>query len=64
MGVCMPTLVSESKTIHRENGYLTAFGEDEEIIRSTQVPGCHLRREWLNPDKLPEVASCLEMTKQ
>lgn len=44
----------------RENGYLTAFGEDEDIIRSTQVTGFHLRREWLDPDKLPEVAGCLE----
>jgi Uma2 family endonuclease len=45
---------------HREGELLTAFGEDEEIIRSTQVPGFHLRRSWLDPEKLPEVAACLE----
>jgi Uma2 family endonuclease len=45
----------------REGDFLTAFAEDEEIIRSTQVPGFFLKREWLDPEKLPEVAACLEV---
>lgn len=45
---------------HRIDGILTAFGEDEEIIRSTRVPGFFLRRSWLDPENLPNVASCLE----
>lgn len=40
---------------------LTTFVEDEEIIRSTQVPGFLLHRVWLDPANLPDVASCLEM---
>jgi Uma2 family endonuclease len=43
----------------REGEFLTAFGEDEEIIRSTQVPGFQLRRSWLDPAGLPPVADCL-----
>lgn len=43
----------------REDGILTAFGEDEEILRSSQVPGFQLRRSWLDPEKLPAVADCL-----
>ena len=43
----------------REGEILTAFGEDEEIIRSTEVPGFHLRRAWLDPGNLPGVADCL-----
>jgi Uma2 family endonuclease len=45
----------------REGEFLTAFGEDEEIIRSTAVQGFQLRREWLDPEKLPEVAVCLAL---
>mgnify|MGYP005857326241 CR=1 FL=1 len=45
----------------REDGILTVFGEGEEIIRSIQVPGFHLRRDWLDPEKLPAVADCLEV---
>lgn len=40
---------------------LTAFGEDEEIIRFTQVPGFLLHRAWHDPANLPDVASCLEV---
>lgn len=43
----------------REGDFLTAFGEEEEIIRSTQVPGFLLHRAWLDPDKLPDVPGCL-----
>lgn len=43
----------------REDDILTAFGEEEEMIRSTQVPGFHLRRSWLDPGTLPPVADCL-----
>lgn len=31
----------------------------EELIRSTQVPGFFLRREWLDPEHPPVVAECL-----
>jgi len=44
----------------REGEFLTAFAEEEEIVRSTQVPGFFLRRGWLDPEKLPVVAVCLE----
>ena len=43
----------------REGDFLTAFGEGEEIIRSTQVAGFLLRRSWLDPEELPDVADCL-----
>ena len=43
----------------REEGILTAFGEDEETIRSVQVPGFRLCRAWLDPARLPAVADCL-----
>jgi len=43
----------------REEGILTAFGENEEIIPSPRVAGFHLRRSWLDPGKLPAVADCL-----
>lgn len=43
----------------REEGILTAFGENEEIIPSPRVTGFHLRRSWLDPGKLPAVADCL-----
>jgi hypothetical protein len=45
----------------REGDFLTAFGEEEEIIRSTEVPGFFLHREWLDPERLPNVADCLEV---
>jgi Uma2 family endonuclease len=45
----------------REGDFLTAFGEDEETIRSAQVPGFFLRRDWLDPEKLPDVAECLNV---
>lgn len=44
----------------REGEFLTAFGEDEEVIRSSVVTGFHLRRGWLDPASLPEGARCLE----
>jgi len=43
----------------REGEFLTAYGEDEEIIRSNEIPGFFLRRSWLDPAKLPAVADCL-----
>lgn len=43
----------------RKEGILTAFGEEEEIIRSPQISGFHLRRSWLDPEALPAVADCL-----
>lgn len=45
----------------REGDFLTAFGEEEEIIRSTQVPGFLLLRSWLDPERLPNVADCLAL---
>ena len=45
----------------REGEFLTAFGEDEEIIRSVQVPGFFLRREWLDPERPPVVTECLAL---
>ena len=43
----------------REGGYLTEFAEGGEIIRSGVVAGFLLRREWLDPARLPEVTACL-----
>ena len=43
----------------RDGELLTAFGEDEEIIRATEVPGFHLHRSWLDPANLPTVVACL-----
>jgi len=47
----------------RQREFLTTFGEEEETVRSTQVAGLHLRREWLGPEKLPDVAACLAIVE-
>jgi len=44
----------------REGELLVEFAPGEEIIRATTVPGFWIKRAWLNPDALPEVAACLE----
>ena len=49
----------EHRFYRREGDFLTAFALDEEIIRSTQVPGFFLHRAWLDPENLPDVAACL-----
>ena len=49
----------DHRCYRREGEFLTAFAEEEEIIRSSQVPGFFLCRSWLDPEKLPDVAECL-----
>jgi Uma2 family endonuclease len=44
----------------REGDFLTAFADDEEVVRSGVVTGFHFRRGWLDPENLPGVAACLE----
>lgn len=43
----------------REGDLLTAFGEGDETIHSFRLPGFFLRRSWLDPENLPDVAGCL-----
>jgi Uma2 family endonuclease len=42
----------------RENGILTAFGENEDRISSTVLPGFYLRRAWLDPAQRPATDAC------
>lgn len=44
----------------REGELLVEFASGEEIIRAQTVPGFWLKRAWLNPEALPEVAACLD----
>ena len=43
----------------REGELLVEFAHGEEVIRSHTVAGFWVRRSWLNPAALPEVAACL-----
>jgi Uma2 family endonuclease len=44
----------------REGELLVEFAQGADVIRAQSVAGFWLRRAWLNPDALPEVAPCLE----
>jgi Uma2 family endonuclease len=44
----------------REGELLVEFAHGEEIIRSHTVAGFRVKRAWLNPDSLPDVAPCLD----
>ncbi len=44
----------------REGELLVEFARGEEIIRAQTIPGFWVKRVWLNPSALPEVAGCLE----
>lgn len=44
----------------REGELLVEFALGEPVIRAHTIPGFWLRREWLNPEALPEVARCFE----
>lgn len=44
----------------REGELLVEFAAGEPVIRAQSVPGFWLRRAWLNPEALLEVAGCLE----
>ncbi len=43
----------------REGEILTAFAEGVERIESRVIDGFHLERSWLDPEHLPDVATCL-----
>ncbi len=43
----------------REGELLVEFARSEEVVRAQTVPGFWLKRSWLNPAALPEVALCL-----
>lgn len=43
----------------REGDRLAEFAHGDEVIVAQSIPGFWVRRAWLNPDKLPEVAPCL-----
>lgn len=45
----------------REGELLVEFAYQEPMIRSTVIPGLFLKREWLEPAKLPKVADCLSV---
>jgi Uma2 family endonuclease len=44
----------------REGELLVEFAHGEEVIRAHTVAGFWVRRSWLNPDALPQVAACLD----
>ncbi len=44
----------------REGELLVEFAHGEETIRAATIEGFWVKRSWLNPDALPEVAGCLE----
>jgi hypothetical protein len=43
----------------RKGELLVEFGSGQDLIPAQTVPGFWLKRSWLNPDQLPEVAHCL-----
>ena len=43
----------------REGERLVEFAREDEVIAAQSIAGFWVRRAWLNPDKLPEVAPCL-----
>ena len=43
----------------REGELLVEFSADEAKVTAQTVPRFWLKREWLNPEKLPAVADCL-----
>lgn len=44
----------------REGELLVEFAHGEELIRARTVSGFWVKRSWLNPEALPEVAGCLD----
>lgn len=44
----------------REGEFLVEFARGEDIIRAHTIAGFWVKRAWLNPEALPEVAPCLE----
>ncbi|MFN0076768.1 MAG: Uma2 family endonuclease [Prosthecobacter sp.] len=45
----------------RSGDMLEEFAEKSERIDSTSIPGFWVKREWLNPAKLPKVSDCLKL---
>ena len=43
----------------RDGELLVEFAANESVIRSQTIPGFYVRREWLNPDGLPDTGTCL-----
>ncbi len=43
----------------REGELLIEYAVGEEIVRTESIPGFWLKRSWLDPAHLPEVAACL-----
>lgn len=44
----------------REGELLVEFAHGEEIIRAQTITGFWMKRSWLNPEALPETATCLD----
>ena len=44
----------------REGELLVEFAHGDELIRAATIPGFWMKRSWLIPDGLPEVAGCLD----
>lgn len=45
---------------HRQREELVEFATGDPVIRARAMPGFWVRREWLDPGRLPEVAPCLD----
>ena len=43
----------------REGEFLVEFAEGAERVEAQTIPGFWIKRAWLNPEALPEVAPCL-----
>jgi len=43
----------------REGELLVEFASGSELVHAQTVPGFWIKRAWLNPEQLPEVAGCL-----
>jgi hypothetical protein len=44
---------------HREGELLVEFAPGVEVVRAQSLSGFWIKRSWLNPAALPEVALCL-----
>jgi Uma2 family endonuclease len=43
----------------REGDFLVEFARGEDVIRSREITGFYVRRQWLDPASLPKVSECL-----
>ena len=51
--------MSTLRVYRREGELLVEFAENADRISAQTIPGFRVKRDWLNPEKLPGVTPCL-----